>query len=210
ELLGFSVYTHCASNPLRVRVRDPAQPLHIPGLLPRFPHLQAMSLARTPTPPAPAATASNPAPRRGCRRNREPRQGSFAPRYFKMAPLIVLMTGAPQPERPPPTHQLEGAAPPGQIAQRPPQRGNDQPRNRMALWSLEWITHFLETYQGIATETLSNHISSPPKADEKFDKGLILGCALAAFLLTIAVAVCRVFKREYEDEEYVSNSAVHF
>ncbi|KAA8912585.1 hypothetical protein FN846DRAFT_887149 [Sphaerosporella brunnea] len=69
----------------------------------------AMPVSRTPTPTAAAATVSNPVPRRGRRSNRQPRHGSLVFRYFKMAPLMVLITntadnanqpapGAPQPD----------------------------------------------------------------------------------------------------------------
>ncbi|KAA8908787.1 hypothetical protein FN846DRAFT_906030 [Sphaerosporella brunnea] len=77
-----------------------------------------------------------------------------------MAPLIVLTTGAPEPDRSPlPSPEPEGAAPPGQDAQWLPQWVNYRSWIPSAEALVEWVVHSLETLQGIASETLSSHVS---------------------------------------------------
>ncbi|KAA8895243.1 hypothetical protein FN846DRAFT_922447 [Sphaerosporella brunnea] len=64
----------------------------------------------------------------------------------------------------------------------------------MAEFLVEWVTHLLETSQGIASETLSRHL-----AGDKYNPGLIVACAVLTFVLTIFVAVMRRVKQGYEE-----------
>ncbi|KAA8899473.1 hypothetical protein FN846DRAFT_892442 [Sphaerosporella brunnea] len=121
-----------------------------------------------------------------------------------MAPLIVLTTGGPQPDRqPPPSPQLEGAATPGQDAKRSPQGDNNQPQSTMVEVLVECVTYLLETCQRITSRTLSSQLSGAGK----YSTGLIVACAVVTFALTIVVVGMRRVQQNYK--EYVPNSVVH-